>query len=264
MDYVSANPEDSLLHKKYHDSLVSATVDGVDLGRAFAQVNHVVRWGPEARRFREACVVVVDRKSAASSRSQARKALDVVNKQLSAPTIEDEVLWSLSSRRLATATDSEKKDAPAGDDETQGGETSTERYKVFLHMKDSRCVGLCLAERIWEANPVIGSLPSSKGRDNNATSSSVTVAETPRPAIVGISRIWTATAMRQKGVAMDLLDNVRTRFIYGTDIPKDRIAFSQPTESGCRLMRTFYGFNVGEKETESDTKPLKWLVYRER
>lgn len=71
-------------------------------------------------------------------------------------------------------------------------------------------------------------------------------------AIVGISRIWTSGASRRKGIALDLLDCVVSNYIYGMEIPKNQIAFSQPTESGKRLAQKFFE----EDET--------WHVYNER
>lgn len=221
MEYVPSNAEDAALHKKFHD--MNST--GVDLGKAFMRAN-ASRWVYEATRFDEGYVVIVDRKASPTARSQAKKVLEVVNKELSSPEIGDDVLWSQTE--------------PPAHLQCNGPTEKVDRYKVFLHMKDSRCVGLCLTERIWESRPV--ERPSTdKGGPDQSNSSSITVRDEVHPAIVGISRIWTSGSSRRKGIAMDLLDCVVTNFIYGMEIPKDQIAFSQPTESGKRLAEAFFG-----------------------
>lgn len=228
MEYIPSNTEDAALHKKFHE--MNST--GVDLGKAFMRAN-ASRWVYEATRFEEGYVVIVDRKASPSAKNQAKKVLEVVNKELSSPDIEDEVLWSQTEppKHLSHSESEEKVD----------------RYRVFLHMKDSRCVGLCLTERIWESQPVI------PGDSNGATTdSSVSVRDELHPAIVGVSRIWTSGASRRKGIALDLLDCVVSNFIYGMELPKDQIAFSQTTESGKLLANKFF--------EEEDT----WHVYNER
>ncbi|KAA8645472.1 ESCO family N-acetyltransferase [Aspergillus tanneri] len=217
MEYVPSNSEDASLHKKFHD--MNST--GVDLGKAFMRAN-ASRWVYEATRFEEGYVVIVDRKASPTAKNQAKKVLEVIGKELSSPEIQDEVLWSQveAPKHLRKNGSSEKVD----------------RYKVFLHMKDSRCVGACLTERIWESRPV--EKPSAA---QNGTDSAVTVREETHPAIVGISRIWTSGSSRRKGIAMDLLDCVVSNFIYGMEIPKEQMAFSQPTGSGKALAQSFFG-----------------------
>jgi N-acetyltransferase len=212
---------------------------GVDLGRAFVKAN-ASRWVYEAARFDEGYVVIVDRKSSPAAKNQAKRVLEVVNKELSAAEIDDSVLWSQTEppKRLRK----------------NGTKQETDRFKVFLHMKDSKCVGLCLTERIWESHPVkrpvrCGSTERSPSQMN---SSSITIGQEVHPAVVGISRVWTSASCRRKGIAMDLLDCVLSNFIYGMDIPKAQVAFSQPTESGCHLLEAFFGPDE------------EWHVYKER
>ncbi|KAJ5639796.1 uncharacterized protein N7484_007658 [Penicillium longicatenatum] len=226
MEYIPSNTEDAALHKKFHE--MNST--GVDLGKAFMRAN-ASRWVYEATRFEEGYVVIVDRKASPSAKNQAKKVLEVVNKELSSPEIDEEVLWS------QTEAPEHRKD--------QNEEEKVDRYRVFLHMKDSRCVGLCLTERIWESQPVILG-------EQNGNSSSVSVKDERHPAIVGVSRIWTSGASRRMGIALDLLDCVVSNYIYGMEISKDQIAFSQPTESGKRLASKFFE----EEQT--------WHVYNER
>ncbi|KAL2814402.1 ESCO1/2 acetyl-transferase-domain-containing protein [Aspergillus cavernicola] len=224
MEYVPSNTEDASLHKKFHD--MNST--GVDLGKAFTRAN-ASRWVYQATRFDEGYVVIIDRKSSPTSKNQAKKVLEVISKELSSPVIEDEVLWSQTEdpKHLRAA---EKVD----------------RYKVFMHMTQSRCVGACLTERIWESHLVDKTSTQKDGAD-----AAVTVGDETHPAIVGISRIWTSGSSRRKGIAMDLLDCVVSNFIYGMEIPKDQVAFSQPTNSGKSLAQAFFG------------RDNEWHVYKE-
>ncbi|KAL4894268.1 ESCO1/2 acetyl-transferase-domain-containing protein [Aspergillus ambiguus] len=217
MEYIPSNAEDAALHKKFHD--MNST--GVDLGKAFMRAN-ASRWVYEATRFDEGYVVIVDRKASPTAKNQAKKVLEVISKELSSPEIDDEVLWSQIEP---------PKHCRAG-----GSSEKVDRYKVFLHMKDSRCVGACLTERIWECHPVDKSSAARNGVDG-----AVTARDETHPAIVGVSRIWTSGASRRKGIAMDLLDCVVSNFIYGMEIPKEEMAFSQPTESGKALAQSFFG-----------------------
>jgi len=108
-------------------------------------------------------------------------------------------------------------------------------------------VGLLLAERITKARRV---LPASKLKE----SSSVEVSQAAKEAVLGISRIWTAREFRRKGVAKRLLEVVQDIFVYGMTVPKERVAFSQPTESGGKLARAWFGVEDGQGE---------WMVYDE-
>lgn len=231
MEYIPSNSEDAALHKKFHD--MNAT--GVDLGKAFMRAN-ASRWVYEATRFDEGYVVIVDRKASPSAKNQAKKVLEVISKDLSSPEIPDDALWSQieppKHRRPAPPSSEADRDGRDADEALE----KVDRYKVFLHMKDSRCVGACLTERIWASQPV--QAPSS--HEANTTSSAVTAGDQTHSAMVGISRIWTSGSSRRKGIAMDLLDCVVVNFIYGLEIPRDQIAFSQPTESGKRLIQSFF------------------------
>ncbi|OAX78750.1 hypothetical protein ACJ72_06941 [Emergomyces africanus] len=228
MEYIPSNAEDVALHKKFHDM----NSGGVDLGKAFVRAN-ACRWVYEAARFDEGYVVIVDRKSSPSARNQAMRVLEVVNQELCAPDIEESVLWSQTEppKRLRK----------------NGAKEEADRFKVFLHMKDSKCVGLCLTERIWESHVVkrpdrgVSDARTNNGGGSFDSSSSITASEEAYPAVVGISRVWTSASSRRKGIAMDLLDCVVSNYIYGMEIPKSQIAFSQPTESGCRLIEAFFG-----------------------
>ncbi|KAJ6157299.1 hypothetical protein N7470_004891 [Penicillium chermesinum] len=205
---------------------------GVDLGKAFMRAN-ASRWVYEATRFEEGYVVIVDRKSSPSAKNQAQNVLEVVNKELCSPEIDNDTLWSQT--------------VPPKEVRGSEPEEKADRYRVFLHMKGSRCVGLCLTERIWRCRPVI----MDKENSSDSDSSRVEAHLEYHPAIVGVSRIWTSGASRRKGIALDLLDCVVSNFIYGMELPKSQIAFSQTTSGGKKLAEKFF--------EDEDT----WHVYDE-
>jgi N-acetyltransferase len=69
--------------------------------------------------------------------------------------------------------------------------------------------------------------------------------------LMGISRIWVSKQFRKKGLARTLLDCARGNFMYGLTVEKRQTAFSQPTESGGKLARRYFGCEAG------------WHVYME-
>lgn len=242
MEYVPANEEDTTLHRMFHNM----NTEGVELGKTF--MKSAMRWVYEVSHI-EGSVVVVDRKISPPARKVVQKVLGTVNKELSAVDIDDAVLWSQRiledkvSGSEVRQSESEKRN-----------DHKSDRYKVFLHVKDGRCVGLCLAERITKAHRVKGEKKQGhKGQQcaPGGKSSSISIEDKTVPAVVGVSRIWTAKAFRRKGIANNLLECVMSQFIYGMEIEKNELAFSQPTESGCQLARAWYGEDSG------------WLVYNE-
>ena len=244
MEYVPSNEEDTTLHRMYHNM----NGEGVELGKTF--MKSAMKWVYEVAHI-EGSVVVVDRKISPQARKVVQKVLGVVNKELSAAEIEDAVLWSQKS---LVDTDGHTDLGVRQSDAEKRNDHKSDRYKVFLHVKDGRCVGACLAERITKAHRVKPTeLATDKGPETttNHRGSSITFEDGTVPAVVGVSRIWTSKAFRRKGIANNLLDCVMNQFIYGIGIEKDEVAFSQPTESGGRLARAWYGEGSG------------WLVYKE-
>jgi len=241
MEYVLANEEDATLHRMFHNM----NSEGVELGKTF--MKSAMRWVYEVAHI-EGSVVVVDRKISPPARKVVQKVLGIVNKELSAVDIDDSVLWSQrilddkGSGPYIKQSESEKRN-----------DHKSDRYKVFLHVKDGKCVGLCLAERITKAHRVKGAKKEKETGENSTQgkSSSISVEERSIPAVVGVSRIWTSKSFRRKGIANNLLECVMSQFIYGMEIEKDELAFSQPTESGGQLARAWYGEESG------------WLVYNE-
>ncbi|KAH6873154.1 hypothetical protein BKA58DRAFT_411006 [Alternaria rosae] len=198
MQYIPSNAEDAALHKKFH----AMNLGGVDFTK------------PVVERFRKnqiwsgdgSFIAVVGRKDTLAMRNRASDVLKVVNTELAATS------------RTAQANATERTTP-----------VSKPRPSAKNPANEALCVGACLAERIWEAY---------KHGDTVAPhSSSISISTDSDPVALGISRIWTSSQQRKKGIATRLLESARSDFIYGLHIEKARVAFSQPTESGGNLAR---------------------------
>lgn len=249
MSYTPSVPEDVLLHDMYHNRHSK----GIELGKPF--MRSAMRWCYEVSHI-PGSVVVVDRKISVPARRTVQKVLEVVNKELGSVEIPEAELWG--QKTLEGDIDDGKK---------------VDNYKVFLHVVDGKCVAICLAERISKAFRVKSANTPVQVEDNKEkdaskedsalltpTSSTAThfpstadllLEEEAVSAMVGVSRIWTSRTFRKKGIANNLLDCVTTQFVYGLDIEKEEIAFSQPTDMGAALAKAWAGAETG------------WCVYRE-
>lgn len=227
MEYRPSSAEDAALHKKFH----AQNVGGIDLGKKFVDSifgNQKV-WSGSAGEM----IIVVNRSAEARKRRVVESLLDVVEQELGGVGIDREELWTEVSGTSET-------DAMA----------KCDRYKAYLYIRGHKCVGVCLTERIRKAYEV--QAPDSKGeKGTGLRGSSITVLEDSKPATLGISRLWTSTFARRSGVARKMLDSALDNFVYGMKVSKDMVAFSQPTESGGNLARSWFGKESG------------WLVYNE-
>lgn len=243
MQYIPSNLEDAALHKKFH----AMNLGGMDFTKALIQrfrKNEI--WSGGDGSF----IAVVGRKDAPLLRSRVVDVLNIVNTELAAVPISDEELWSQRSPPAATysqvgqvkPTEAEKPTIDKAKPEL------VDRFKVYLYIRGNKCVGACLAERIWEAFQALDPDATSEHAcelSPTSQSSSLSIGSKPDPAILGISRIWTSNQHRKKGIASRLLDCARSDFLYGMKIEKANVAFSQPTESGGNLARKWYGSKAG-------------------
>jgi len=258
MEYIPSNAQDAALHKEFH----VANVGGVDVGKTFLKrhVSSIVWDSAKDATVEEGhapgFVMVISRRSSRAEKNKVRRILKVVNMELSAVDIEEDRLWSqmVVSNTTASAEDSSNGSVTAS---ARGEKTRScgDRFKVYLFVSGEKCIGLCLAERISKAYEVESQndeANTSKSNPGVSKSSSISVGPNAKPAILGISRIWTSVSYRRKGVAAALLDAARRNFIYGVQISKDMIAFSQPTESGGLLAQNWF------------EGAQRWHVYVER
>ncbi|PSN62628.1 hypothetical protein BS50DRAFT_502482, partial [Corynespora cassiicola Philippines] len=236
MGYVPSNAEDAALHRKFH----AMNVGGVDFTKAFVErlrQNQV--WAGGDGSF----IAVIGRKDTAALRNRASDVLKVVTTELGAIPIADEALWS----QIRTTGEDTKTQGEGAEKGNRACSTS-DRFKAYLYVRGQKCVGLCLAERIHEACTVLdqGDVSKAAGQlPEGFQGSSISISEATEPAMLGISRIWTSNLQRKQGIATRLLDSARSEFQYGMTIDKAKVAFSQPTESGGKLARKWFGRQAG-------------------
>jgi N-acetyltransferase len=192
----------------------------------------------------DACIVEVKRGDSNTKKKFAEAALDIVEEELGGVGIPKEELWNISS-------------GSTGD-----GGNSRHRFKIYLYICGNKCVGVCLVQRIKRARSV---MPSSVALETACVSrmemeqngrtpkgdGAIRICDDDSPAMLGVSRIWTSNGSRHQGIARRLLDCAIENFEFALSIPKDKVAFSQPTDSGAKLARAWFGKENG------------WLVYTE-
>lgn len=235
MSYHPSTPDDDALHKRFH----AKSVGGVDFALKPPKSHEVWRGGGGVGvgvGVGDSHVLVVGRSATLAEKRKAKEVLQVVDSELGAAEIGEADLWA------------------------DGGDRG-DRFKVYLYIRARKCIGLCLAERIKKAYRVLDErLPRGKG-----CSSSVSVSDTAQPALLGVSRIWTCSSHRRQGIAARLLDCARDTFIYGMHLEKSMVAFSQPTESGGCLARSWFCADLrpGEEEEKVGETKERWAVYVE-
>jgi hypothetical protein len=240
MEYIPSNAEDAALHRKFH----AMDVGGVDFTKATVErLRKNQMWSGGDGSF----VAVVGRKDALALRNRTSDVLKVVNTELGAVPISDDELWS-QTRASEAARSQIHKPSDLDSSKVQSAQTRVDRFKVYLYVRGHKCVGACLAERIWEAYTVLGQDDASaqaRQLPSVNESSSISISAATTPALLGISRIWTSKEHRKQALATRLLDCARTDFLYGLTVEKDKVAFSQPTESGGKLARKWFGCEDG-------------------
>ncbi|KAF3197371.1 N-acetyltransferase O1 (Establishment of cohesion protein 1) [Orbilia oligospora] len=198
----------------------------------------LVERGPVPSTTSATChVVEISRRSTPTEKKKAMEFLRFANRELSAQEVADGVLWGSS--------------AP-GDGEIEKGE----QYKIYLYLEGTKCVGLCLAEKIKEAQW------ATTKEGGASISCSLDISETKRPALLGISRIWTCPKHRRNGVASRLVSSAVESFVYGMKVEARMVAFSQPTDSGAWFA---LGWVAGQMSVENasgeDATEKGFLVY---
>ena len=244
MEYVPTNSEDAALHHDFHHM----DNTGIEVGPMLMRDPATRLIAPKKGTLGHSeAVLMVDRRSSAGTRKKIKKILDIVNTELSAPQIDDEVLWGsidpghrISSKRK---TGNEPADGVGA------------QFKAFIYLTGDKCIGVCLVQKISLGYKVVEpSVDECKHMDNSAhaQSSSISISNTPEAALLGVTRIWTSRSFRRRGIAEILLDCARRHFFYGLEVTKDLVAFSQPTESGAKLAKRWYGIETG------------WHIFRDR
>tara|TARA_R110002003_G_scaffold1389_1_gene22932 strand:- start:6740 stop:7480 length:741 start_codon:yes stop_codon:yes gene_type:complete len=240
MEYIPSNAEDAALHRKFH----AMNVGGVDFTKAIVErMRKQQVWsGGDG-----SLIAVIGRKDALALRHRTSDVLKVVNTELAAVPISDEELWSQTSASQADSMGMRTSNT-GSHTKAPSGSPQVDRFKTYLYIRGQKCIGVCLAERIWEACTVLVQDCQEEKTHQlqpGSKSSSISISEATTPALLGISRIWTSNQHRKQGIATQLLDCARCDFLYGLTVEKDQVAFSQPTESGGNLARRWFGREAG-------------------
>ncbi len=244
MEYIPSVSQDAALHKDFHN----LNKKGVEVGKVLMRDAGTKLVLPKGKQLKgDEAIIIVDRRSSLGSRNKVKKILEVVNSELCATEIDDAHLWGSvapTSRVMPTRKTT-----------SEGIDRGSVRFKAFVYLVGDRSVGLCLIEKLSSANRVVD--PSNAHAEENddsadAHSSSILVSDKQDVALLGVSRIWTSRSHRRQGIAETLLDCARRHFFYGMEVTKDLIAFSQPTDSGGKLARQWFGARSG------------WHVYRDK
>ncbi|KAK6498060.1 N-acetyltransferase O1 (Establishment of cohesion protein 1) [Arthrobotrys conoides] len=200
----------------------------------------LVERGPISSTTSATChVVEITRRSTPTEKKKAMEFLRFANKELSAQEVEESVLWGSSAHG-------------SGDGEIEKGE----QFKIYLYLEGTKCVGLCLAEKIKEAQW------ATTKEGGASISCSLDISETKRPALLGISRIWTCPKQRRYGVASRLVNSAVESFVYGMKVEVGMVAFSQPTDSGAWFALGWVaGQTTGDTVPEGGAQEKGFLVY---
>ena len=203
MEYVPSLPEDRALHNKYHKQ----HTEGYDLGKDFVKKNRPHSVYEDAPYGDWVCEI--DSSARPQLRKRALEVLEIVQRDLGA---------------VETALN----------DGWGGGHGDGGKYRAYLYVRGTKCIGFLLVKTIQQAYIVMKpALPGEKHslRKNDEGSCAWTTLEalkskreealereeelmkqplmlskTPHAASVGISRIWTSAPYRHQHVATRLLD----------------------------------------------------------
>lgn len=125
--------------------------------------------------------------------------------------------------------------------------------KVYLYILNKKVVGCIVVERIDHAFRLSKSTNDDK---------SISISKMKEPALVGVSRIWVFGPHRRNGIATTLLDVMRSDIIYGSVVPKNKVALSQPTLEGKKFGIKYFEnemFLVYEYEDSDEINCIKDL-----
>ncbi|CZT23454.1 uncharacterized protein RCC_09168 [Ramularia collo-cygni] len=221
MQYVASSNEDRQLHAKFHKQ----HTEGVDVGITFVEhapggMGRRLYDGVEGREGDK--IVMVDCFDKKPRRRKGQEVLDIVQRDLGAVEIAEADIW----------------EAPKDD-------IAEPRFRSLMYVREGKCLGFLLVERISEAFEVLPpTIPSEEAaRHTPAPDKHLATAKTSAlaalkarkmaaeaarlqkeallqaaakkplvlskvrsPAVLGICRIWTLPSHRGQGIAVALLD----------------------------------------------------------
>ena len=106
---------------------------------------------------------------------------------------------------------------------------------VFLciYRKEQRPIAFLSTERIQFAYAL---------SDDALQTDKLVCSDLPKSdAVLGIRQVWVHRDFRYKGIARRMLDTARSRAVYNYHVPKNMLAFSQPTVQGRALASAYCG-----------------------
>ncbi|KAK3677392.1 hypothetical protein LTR78_002930 [Recurvomyces mirabilis] len=207
MEYVRSSAEDRKLHDKHHKQ----STEGYDVGKDFVQKAPVGTIfdgvAKEDRIFTVYCYDTAPRKR------RAQAVLQIAQRDLGAVPISEEDVWGYKN------------------EDGHVGRTSEPRYRAYMYIRKTKCIGLMLIERIKEARRVVerdaarreakkGACPgngsalstlqarrqAAEKAELEAAKHPIELSRTSDGAKIGIARIWTSPTHRGQGIAVALLD----------------------------------------------------------
>eukprot|EP01134_Creolimax_fragrantissima_P007006 CFRG7006T1 len=124
----------------------------------------------------------------------------------------------------------------------ESNQISSQMVKTYIFVVKKSIVGCLIAESLTTAYPVVP-VPSLQYTNKLQEEVSRTChdyslvcrSHAAVPARLGISRIWVVEKYRRRGIAKSLITAARNTFMYGSSVPIELIAFSQPTREGKLL-----------------------------
>lgn len=116
---------------------------------------------------------------------------------------------------------------------------------VFIYVTSMReILGCVLTENIRRAwTATTSHITTERQQGTNAIDNGIVLVDKHKQnkALWGIRIMWTSPAARRKGIATKLLDCARSQLARGCLLPRDALAFSQPTAEGAAFIRSYTG-----------------------
>lgn len=159
-------------------------------------------------------IVSVDRDSPQQI-LKADELLDMVNKELNAP--DGATFWKEHTKE------------------------SLIQGQAFMAVVDNRAIGICVIDPIIDTNK--------QCKWMIYRTQKIVPNQVNKQIKVGVSRIWIAPKWRRKGIAAELLQCAASSLVYGMELRKEEIGFSQPSFGGGLLAKSFNGAKHKSGET---------------
>ncbi|KAK7204529.1 ESCO1/2 acetyl-transferase-domain-containing protein [Myxozyma melibiosi] len=224
MSYDTLSPDDRATHHKFHARALSGVDISLPLPSSTCVAKVVLKNNVHATIHK-----LGSRDLPRSTRTALDAALRICNAELSAP---DEGIADFFSRSQPAVYVCIT--------------PSTSSLSSSSSSSSATITGLALVERI--SSGLFMSCSSGRILSSSSSSSS----SPPPTPVLGISRIYTAHSSRGLGIARALLDAICASAIYGLVLPRDKVAFSQPSDSGCRLAAAWAGEVMTDRELAVD------------